>query len=200
MSSYIIKDKLFGSHSLKKITFYINVESNQAEKNDSTELLANYTQLIGTKEIKFIDLNHRQSYDWLASLFDLKATQLTTNSNIQILKLNEFDAEFLKTCTPCIMFCLAHVVTTLPYSLIEFTNQFWPNIMLVNVTQYLTYTRYLFYGSKFYILYVVSFKFRKQFKVFWKRSLIKRWIAISNGKNKKKTSTNLKQMKKHQQI
>jgi hypothetical protein len=68
--------------------------------------------------------------------------------------------------------------------------------MLVNVTQYLTYTRYRFYGSKFHILYVVSFKFRKQFKKCSGKDRLsndelKKKITSTNLKTNEKTSTNL---------
>lgn len=89
--------------------------------------------------------------------------------NQKILKLNDFDVEFLKTCLPCIVFSLMQVLFLLPYTIIEMTNQFRPNIMLMNVMQYMTYVRYINYGSKFYILYVVSYKFRKEFHLFFKR-------------------------------
>lgn len=144
-------------------------------KNNQTTKLCDITDY----RVRVIDLNHSQSYTWLINLFQNNVNSNNNKNNkprasirskqrkeIQILNLNEFHTEFLKTCSPCIVFCLVHVVTTLPYSMIEFTNQFWPNMMLVNVMQYMTYTRYLFYGSKFYILFVVSPKFRKQARRF----------------------------------
>ena len=90
--------------------------------------------------------------------------------NRKILKLNEFHVEFLKTCMPCIVFSLMQVLLLLPYTILEMTNNFRPNITLMNVMQYMTYVRYINYGSKFYILYAVSFKFRKEFRLFFKKS------------------------------
>ena len=85
----------------------------------------------------------------------------SSTSKLTLFKLNEFHLEFLKTCTPCIGFSTAHVLLFLPYSIIDLTNQIWPTIYLMNGLQYMTYIRYLFYGSKFYILFILSFKFRK---------------------------------------
>lgn len=51
----------------------------------------------------------------------------------------------------------------LPYSLIELINQLKFNMTLNNILQYLTYIRYLFYCSKFYLIFMVNIKFRREF-------------------------------------
>ena len=126
-------------------------------------------------QVKLIDLTRNQDFQMFYELLRDNAQEehVITQNNIEkiclavdsgkltLFKLNEFHLEFLKTCTPCIGFSTAHVLLFLPYSIIDLTNQIWPTIYLMNGLQYMTYIRYLFYGSKFYILFILSFKFRK---------------------------------------
>lgn len=78
------------------------------------------------------------------------------------LQLTEYEAEFLKTCSPCIAFSLTHVLLFLPYSCIDMVNQFKPYFSLIHALQYMTYARYLFYSCKFYLLFLVSYRFRRE--------------------------------------
>lgn len=82
--------------------------------------------------------------------------------DIKNLQLTEYEAEFLKTCSPCIAFSITHVFLFLPYSCIDMINQFMPNFTLIQVLQYMTYVRYLFYSCKFYLLFLVSYRFRRE--------------------------------------
>ncbi|RNA43524.1 hypothetical protein BpHYR1_044324 [Brachionus plicatilis] len=84
-------------------------------------------------------------------------------------QLNEFHTEFLKTCTPCIAFSLTHVLLFLPYSIIEMVNQIKPSLTYMSVLQYMTYIRYFFYCSKFYLLFWVSYRFRREFRKFFRK-------------------------------
>ena len=79
---------------------------------------------------------------------------------IEKFKLNEFHAEFLKTCTPCIAFSLTHALLFLPYSLIELVQHYQPSFHIMETMQYINYMRYMFYCCKFYLLFFVSYKFR----------------------------------------
>ena len=89
------------------------------------------------------------------------------------LYLNEFQIEFLKTCTPCIFFSLTHVILFLPYSIFELINQIRPYLSIIQLLQYMTYLRYMFYCCKFYLLYIASYKFRKEFKKLFKISSLR---------------------------
>jgi hypothetical protein len=89
------------------------------------------------------------------------------------LYLNEFQIEFLKTCTPCIFFSLTHVILFLPYSIFELINQIRPYLSIIQLLQYMTYLRYMFYCCKFYLLYIASYKFRKEFKMLFKNSFLR---------------------------
>lgn len=89
-------------------------------------------------------------------------SDLDIKNRLDEINLNEFHAEFLKTCLPCIAFSLTQVILILPFSILEIINQNEPNLALFSVLQYMTYIRYLFYSSKFYLLFLVSYKFRRE--------------------------------------
>ncbi len=103
-----------------------------------------------------------------------------TEESIERFKLNEFDAEFLKTCTPCIAFSLTHAVLFLPYSCVDMINQYKPNFEMMLFLQYMTYARYIFYCCKFYLLILVSYKFRREVVKFFTRSKSKKKTRSSN--------------------
>lgn len=111
------------------------------------------------------------------------------------MELSEFHIEFLKTCTPCIAFSLTHVILFLPYSIIELINQIRPYMTFMIILQYMTYVRYLFYCCKFYLLLVVSYKFRKEFKAFLNMSAHDSSDSMDkeviNSKSKFKISTEI---------
>jgi hypothetical protein len=79
-------------------------------------------------------------------------------------ELSDYHVEFLRTVTPCISFSLTHVILFLPYSIIDTLNQITPSMSFMAVLQYMTYVRYIFYCCKFYLLILVSYKFRKEFR------------------------------------
>ena len=112
----------------------------------------------------------------------------------QKYRLNELHTEFLKTCTPCIAFCLTQIILVLPYSIVELINQIKPNMNLIYAMQYLIYIRYLFYCSKFYVLCLVSYRFRRDLvrmfkretneqeeKAVLRRRLIKKSMKLGHG-------------------
>lgn len=84
------------------------------------------------------------------------------------LQITEYQAEFLRTCSPCIAFSLTHVFLFLPYSCIEMINQISTNFTLLQALQYMTYARYLFYSCKFYLLFLVSYRFRHETITFFR--------------------------------
>jgi len=122
---------------------------------------------------KYINLDKVQNYTWIEKYFEMAGYNLKVEKPHQ-LKLNVFHHQFLRTCTACISLSLAQVILNLPYAVIEVTNQFLPNLHLINSLQYVTYSRYLFYGIKFYLLYLVSALFRKEFKEFFKKNIYRR--------------------------
>ncbi len=117
----------------------------------------------------YINLDKVQNYDWIERFFE-RAGQTSKLANPQKLKLNVFHLEFMRTCSACISLSVAQVILNLPYAMIELTNQFLPNLHLINSLQYMTYTRYLFYGIKFYLLFLVSALFRKECRAFFRKS------------------------------
>lgn len=130
--------------------------------------------------------SQNQNQQNLDEIVCLDTTQKTLNfieipKNRKNFQLNEFHAEFLKTCSPCIAFSLTHVILFLPYSIIELINQIRPSMSYMTLLQYMTYARYLFYCCKFYLLFFVSYRFRREFNQFVK-------IGNKKGKHKNKKS------------
>ena len=131
--------------------------------------------LLKVKLDLIIQLNKRDQSNYLVENTEndkldektMEDVQQVCTNNHRTLKLNEFHTEFLRSCTPCIAFSLTHVILFLPYSIIDTINQVKPYISFMVVLQYMTYVRYLFYGCKFYLLFLVSFKFRKEFREFF---------------------------------
>lgn len=158
LSVYLIKKR---SLLKKKLTVFIEFvkstkKMEKLKKFEPVESVNNYEEIVEYKENKSVK-------------FDFQ--------------LNEFHIEFLKTCTPCIAFSLTHVILFLPYSLIEMVNQIKPSLTLMSVLQYMTYTRYFFYCSKFYLLFIVSFRFRREFRKFFRK--------IKKNRKKARDSINL---------
>jgi hypothetical protein len=83
--------------------------------------------------------------------------------------LNDFNVEFLRTCCPCILFSLTHAALFLPFGILEIFNQTNPKFILISALEYMSYIRYLFYCCKFYLLYIISYSFRREFFEFFQR-------------------------------
>lgn len=156
LSVYLIKKR---SLLKKKLTLFIDFVKS-TKKNDKLKKnefeINNYEEIIEYKDFKIGKID---------------------------FQLNEFHIEFLKTCTPCIAFSLTHVVLFLPYSLIEMINQTKPSLTYMSVLQYMTYIRYFFYCCKFYLLFFVSYRFRREFRKFFRK--------IHKSKKKARDSLNL---------
>jgi hypothetical protein len=89
---------------------------------------------------------------------------------VENFHINEFHVEFLRTCTPCIAFSLAHATLFLPYTIIELINHAHTHMSFMRLLQYMTYLRYMFYCCKFYVLFLISVKFRSDVKRFFNRN------------------------------
>jgi hypothetical protein len=74
---------------------------------------------------------------------------------------DEFHIEYLLTCMPCIYISCTNFIFYVPYTIIDLTNQFRVNFLLMKVLICLNYFRYLFHECKFYLLFFNSYKFRK---------------------------------------
>jgi hypothetical protein len=83
---------------------------------------------------------------------------------------NEFHGEYLKTCTPCIAFSISNAALFLPHSIIDIINQKRTTPELMTAYLYLSYMRYFFYCCKFYYLFLLSYKFRFEFKMYFKKT------------------------------
>lgn len=156
LSVYLIKKR---SLLKKKLTLFIDFvkrtnKNDKIKKNESE--INNYEEIIEFKDNKIGKID---------------------------LQLNEFHIEFLKTCTPCIAFSLTHVVLFLPYSLIEMVNQTKPSLTYMSILQYMTYIRYFFYCCKFYLLFFVSHRFRREFRKIFRK--------IKNNRERTRNSLNL---------
>ncbi|CAF0980003.1 unnamed protein product [Brachionus calyciflorus] len=117
------------------------------------EFLLNNKKVLKSNDTDFVN-----NYEEISEVPKLDAKKI---------QLSEFQTEFLKTCTPCIAFSLTHVLLFLPYSIIELINQINPSLSYMTLLQYMTYIRYFFYCSKFYLLFFVSFRFRRDFRKFF---------------------------------
>jgi hypothetical protein len=89
---------------------------------------------------------------------------------VENFHINEFHVEFLRTCTPCIAFSLAHAALFLPYTIIELINHVHTHMSFMRLLRYMTYLRYVFYCCKFYVLFLISYKFRSDVKRFISRT------------------------------
>lgn len=132
-------------------------------------IVPNQAILVQVVKPRQIDLNGTQNYKWLIDFFNC-SEYVSTMDQPEKLDLNVFHVEFIKTCAPCIVLAVAQVILLLPYAIVEVTNQFWPNVNLVNSLQYITYIRYLFYGLKFYLMCLTSRMFRKELRLFFTKS------------------------------
>nr|QVK45708.1 G protein-coupled receptor [Proales similis] len=130
---------------MKRIDFICELMSHRKRADDNND-----TQY-------FCDEAVESEPKWLLQLSNIDDKRRRVLNNFC---LTRSEVEFLKTCTPCMAFSLAHFFLIFPYSLMETINQYRPNLTFIFVLQYMTYVRYLFYCCKFYLLVIVSFRFR----------------------------------------
>lgn len=171
LSIYLIKKRAEFKVKLILFTeFLLNAKLNiktTSNNNNNTSNGATLNNITNLEEIVSLDKETNCTQASNEILSPLNLIELPKKLNFQ---LNEFHAEFLKTCTPCIAFSLTHVILFLPYSIIELINQMSPNLTIMTLLQYMTYVRYLFYCCKFYLLFFVSYRFRREFSKFFKNN------------------------------
>ena len=90
----------------------------------------------------------------------------------------EFHIEFLKTCSSCIASSITHFVLMAPYNLIYFINSTWASWIMISILRYLTYMRYIYFGSKFYLFFLVSYKFRRELSKYF--NSLSEWTKKGN--------------------
>jgi hypothetical protein len=92
--------------------------------------------------------------------------------------------EFLSTCMPCITFSCFFIFSHLPFTCLELFMQSTRAAQFNShktATFVLNVLRYLFHGSKFYLLFFFSFKFRKEILDFLNCSKKKRVRRIDGN-------------------
>ncbi len=80
--------------------------------------------------------------------------------------------EFLGTCIPCIVIAFSFIVCYLPYTCVTIAKQSanMAQSIPVRTEIFVNVLRYLFHGCKFYLLFLTSFKFRKEVVEFFGRT------------------------------
>jgi hypothetical protein len=149
LSIYLIK-----RHSDLKNKFLIN----RITKLNSTA--SNSTTIVTQATGNIIMLNEQQHQ------------QQQYETNYINLNINKYTADFFHTCIPCITISCTYVICYLPNTILETVNQIIPTlfIYIFQARIYISYLRYLFHGCKFYLLFLVSYKFRKEFLKFLKKN------------------------------
>lgn len=164
LSVYLIK-----KHSqLKNIIILNHLNKKIKRKNKYSCDRASSSGTYATSSISNSTLQQRQQSD---------SAIKTDTSNVNV---NQFIAEFLHTSMPCIAISCMYVICYLPYTFLETLTHITMKVALFKYTMYLNYLRYLFHGCKFYVLFSVSYKFRKDFFKFIK---LKYFLKKRNNNN-----------------